>query len=362
MTYADVDLRNARLANVLARNPKADGQFVYAVMTTGVYCQPSCAARPALADNIIFYDTPEHASAAGYRACKRCGPGSARARLAQSLQDAATYVNLHAESPLSLATLADRVGLSPAHFQRSFKATFGVTPKAYHAAARVARFKAGLRSGEDVLAATFDAGYGSTSRAYAQVDGALGMTQAAYRAGGAGEIIHYATATTIYGALLMAATDRGVCFVALDDDDATLLDQLRQEFPQAALVAAVESRPLTDWVAALDAHLSNSSPSPELPLDLRGTAFQIRVWRFLLSVKPGQVKSYAELATGIGAPKATRAVGSACGANRIAVLIPCHRALCSDGGLGGYRWGLERKRALLDAERAATKASDGVAA
>lgn len=265
----------------------------------------------------------------------------------------ATYIAAHAAEPLSLAQLAREAAMSPHHLQRTFTAVMGVSPKAYHAAARLERFKDRLRDGDAVLEATYDAGYGSTSRVYEQVTGGLGMTPSAYRAGGAGETITWAVRETAFGTLLMAATERGVCLVEFGDSERELVARLAAEFPRATLVPAGEAsrEPLDAWMAALDAHVVERAPRPELPLDLRGTAFQIKVWRFLLSVKPGRVVSYGEIATEIGHPDAVRAVGTACGANRIAVLVPCHRALRADGSLGGYRWGLERKRVLLDHER-----------
>ena len=275
--------------------------------------------------------------------------------MADRMQAVARFIERHADEPLPLSRLAGEAGLSPFHLQRSFKAVLGVSPRDYQAAARLKSFKAGLRAGDSVLAATFDAGYGSTSRIYEQVDGGLGMTPSAYRAGGAGETIGYAVRRTALGLVMMAATARGVCFVQFGDSPEGLLDELGREFPRAVLSPAGPdaAAPLDAWMAALDAHLSRGGPRPDLPLEVRGTAFQVRVWRFLMSVKSGEVVSYSEVAAGVGAPRAVRAAAGACAANRLAVLIPCHRALRADGGLGGYRWGLERKRALLDAERAA---------
>jgi AraC family transcriptional regulator of adaptative response/methylated-DNA-[protein]-cysteine methyltransferase len=271
----------------------------------------------------------------------------------------ADYIDAHRDEALPLTRLADQAGMSPFHFQRTFKGVIGVSPKAYHAAARLRAFKARLRDGDNVLRATFDAGYGSTSRVYEQVDGGLGMTPSAYRAGGAGETIVHAVRETALGLLMMAATERGVCFVQFGDDADALLAELSHEFPKAVLAPASpdSAGALDDWMAALADHLAGTAPRPDLPLDLRGTAFQIKVWRFLISVRPGDVVSYSELAAGVGAPKAVRAAASACAANRLAVLVPCHRALRADGGLGGYRWGLERKRALLDAERSGRAAA-----
>jgi AraC family transcriptional regulator of adaptative response/methylated-DNA-[protein]-cysteine methyltransferase len=280
------------------------------------------------------------------------------------MQAIAAFISAHAGEPLSLKSLADKAGLSPFHLQRSFKAVIGVSPKAYHAAERLKTFKSRLRAGESVTTATYEAGYGSTSRVYERVDGALGMTPSAYRAGGAGETIVFAVRATALGELLMAATERGVCSVAFGTNADALETQLRAEFPRAIVQPASSDAesPLDGWMAALDAHLSAGGPRPDLPLDLRGTAFQIRVWRFLLGVKPGDVVRYSEIAAGIGAPRAVRAAAGACAANRLAVLIPCHRALRANGELGGYRWGLERKRALLDAERAGRKGTLDISA
>lgn len=349
-----------RWAALRARAATADGTFVYAVITTGVFCRPSCPARPARPEHVRFFDDGAQAEAAGFRACLRCRPLAAEGRdpMSTRMQALAEFIAAHAEEALPLARLAAEAQLSPFHLQRSFKAVMGVTPKEYQAAKRLGGFKQRLRAGDSVLAATFDTGYGSTSRVYEQVDGGLGMTPSAYRAGGRGETIHWAVRDTALGPLMMAATDRGVCFVQFGETATALEAQLAAEFPKAALAPAGPGADtaLDDWMAALDAHLSRAGPRPDLPLDLRGTAFQIRVWRFLLSIKPGEVLSYGELASGVEAPRAVRAAASACAANRIAVLIPCHRVLRADGGLGGYRWGLERKRALLEAERAARAA------
>jgi AraC family transcriptional regulator of adaptative response/methylated-DNA-[protein]-cysteine methyltransferase len=355
------DTDAARWASVQAHDKSADGKFFYAVKTTGVFCRPSCPARPAKRENVTFYTTVGEAEAAGFRPCRRCHPLAAIGRDPHTslMQDMAAYIVAHAEEALPLARLADQAGMSPFHFQRIFKAVIGVSPKEYQAAERLRAFKGRLREGRSVLGATFDAGYGSTSRVYEQVTGGLGMTPSAYRDGGAGEAIVYAARDTALGLLMMAATERGVCFVQFGDSAPALLDQLAREFPKAHLEPAspAASGPLDAWMAALTKHLAGAGPRPDLPLDLRGTAFHIKVWRFLMSVKPGDVVSYSELAAGAGAPRAVRAAASACAANRVAVLVPCHRALRADGGLGGYRWGLPRKRALLDAERAARAAA-----
>lgn len=342
-------------AAVQSRDIQADGTFFYGVMTTGVYCRPSCAARPARRENVRFFADTGSARAAGLRACKRCKPDSVHpaSALDAELRALGRWIEAHADAPLPLAMLAARVGLSPSYFQRRFAAAFGASPREVQAAARLARLKTALREGDSVAGAIFEAGFSSTSRVYEQVDGRLGMTPSAYRAGGAGETIHHAGRATALGPLMMAATARGVCFVRFGDSADTLLAELAAEYPNAVLQPAPASAALDAWIDALDAHLSAGQPAPDLPLDLKGTAFQLKVWRFLMRIKPGQPISYAELADGIGAPKAVRAAASACARNGVAVLVPCHRVLRGDGSLGGYRWGLERKRALLDAERRA---------
>jgi len=339
---------------IAMRDAQYDGQFVYGVMTTRVYCRPSCASRSAKPENIRFFATPEAAERAGLRPCKRCRPRDRAEEAMRRMQSLARYIEVHADETLPLARLARQAHLSPAHLQRTFKAAIGVSPKAYQDAARFGRLKSGLKAGRSVLDSIADAGFQSTSRVYGSATRSLGMTPSAYRAGGAGETIAYAGRDTVLGPLLMAGTDRGVCFAQFGPNAAALTVQLREEFPKATLVESrmTASRELDAWIKAFEAHLAGSIPRPDLPLDLRGTAFQIKVWRFLLQVPEGEVLSYTELAAGIEAPKAVRAAASACAANRIAVLVPCHRVLRGDGGLGGYRWGLERKRALLDQERA----------
>jgi AraC family transcriptional regulator of adaptative response/methylated-DNA-[protein]-cysteine methyltransferase len=354
VTYRD---DAARWAAVCSRSKDADGAFYYSVRTTGVYCRPSCPSRGAKRGNVAFHVTTADAEAHGFRPCLRCHPLAIIGKdpATERITEIARYITAHADSPLTLATLSTRAGLSPFHFQRTFKAVMGVTPKQFHQDARLVRLKQHLRAGDDVLGATFEAGFGSTARVYVEVDGRLGMTPVAYRQGGAGERIYYAVQETPLGLLMMAATDRGVCFVQFGDNADALNGELQREYPKAAIEpsAATGAPALDRWMEALGAHLALQGPRPDLPLDLRGTAFQIRVWRFLMSIKDGDVLSYAELAVGIGAPKAVRAVAAACAANRIAVLVPCHRVLRSNGGLGGYRWGEARKRVLLDGERRA---------
>ena len=266
----------------------------------------------------------------------------------------ARFIDEHLDESLPLVRLAREANVSPYHLQRSFKTALGVSPKAYQANARLGALKSSLRAGDSVSSAIMDAGFGSTSRVYEQVNGGLGMTPSSYRAGGDGETLHYAVRETALGTMLMAATGRGVCFVHLGENETTLCDTLRTEYPRARLVHSnAEQSPLLDmWIDALNQHVSEGAARPRtIPLDLRGSAFQLRVWRFLLSIKDGDVVSYTEAAAGINQPSAVRAAASACGANNVAVLVPCHRVLRGDGALGGYRWGVERKRALLDRER-----------
>lgn len=341
------------------RDSRYDGVFVYSVRTTGVYCRPSCASRPALAANVRFFATPAAAETAGFRACKRCRPADSEALATRRMRRVARFIDAHAGDRLPLVRLAREAHLSPTHLQRTFKAVLGVSPKAYQDAARLKHVKRGLRAGQRVLDSITAAGFESTSRLYGNATRNLGMTPSAYRAGGQGETIAYAGRHTALGFLLMAATDRGVCFAQFGRDAAALTAQLAEEFPRATLLAsAMSASPELDaWISALEAHIGGSAPRPDLPLDLRGTAFQIKVWRFLLQIPSGAVASYTEVASGIGAASAVRAAASACAANRIAVLVPCHRVLRSDGALGGYRWGLDRKRALLDHERVGRAAS-----
>jgi AraC family transcriptional regulator of adaptative response/methylated-DNA-[protein]-cysteine methyltransferase len=335
-----------------ARDAAYDGRFVYGVASTGIYCRPSCPSRAARPEQLRFFATPAAATAAGFRACKRCQPDAPESAATRRMRDLARYIDAHADEALSLARLAHRAHLSPAHLQRRFKAVLGVSPKAYQDAARLRALKQTLRRGGRVLEAIEGAGFQSTSRIYGNAARNLGMTPSRYRAGGVDETISHAARRTSLGWLVMGATDRGVCFAEFGATRAALEARLRAEFPRATLRAAGPgAAPQLDaWILALEAHLARSAPRPDLPLDLRGTAFQIRVWRFLLGIPTGTTATYRDVASGIGSPAAVRAAASACAANRIAVLVPCHRVLRSDGALGGYRWGLARKRALLDYE------------
>ena len=339
-------------AGITRRDRSLDGQFVYAVITTGVYCRPSCPARTPLRKNIRFFPSPEEAGHAGFRPCKRCRPDDPHYGSAQ-LVELARYIVANAEEKLSLKALAARQGVSPGYLQRTFKAVFGISPKAFQDAARLRTLKSLLKAGDEITGAIFEAGYGAPSRFYENAARQIGMSPKAYRDGGSGEAITYACRDTDLGALMMAATDKGVCFAMFGDSDDELLDQLTAEFPKASFSRSSDNggELLDRWMEALDNHLSEGGPRPDIPLDLRGTAFQIKVWQFLLSIPEGDVVSYSEVAEAIDQPRAVRAAASACGKNRIAVLVPCHRVLRGDGGLGGYRWGVDRKRTLLDSER-----------
>lgn len=344
---------NAQMyAAVANRDAAYDGSLYYGVVTTGVFCKPSCAARLANRENVRFFSDVESASLAGFRPCKRCRPDNLE-RDVEKLIKIARYIEAHADDRLTLADLAKKARLSPTGLQKSFKAAFGVSPKEYQDACRLDRLKSALKRGDDVTGAIFSAGFGSTSRVYGEAPRNMGMTPKTYRAGGAGEKIFYAYRNSSLGSLLMAATERGVCFAQFGDSREALLAQLETEFPNASFFEspATDGPDLNNWIEALDAHLGRHAPRPDLPLDLRGTAFQLKVWRFLLSVREGDVLSYGDLAREIDNPAAVRAVASACGANRVGVLVPCHRVLRGNGELGGYRWGEERKRTLLDMER-----------
>jgi AraC family transcriptional regulator of adaptative response/methylated-DNA-[protein]-cysteine methyltransferase len=341
---------------VRSRDASQDGRFFFGVLTTGVYCRPSCRGRQPLERNVRFYETPAEAERDGLRPCLRCRPLATvnadphATRIARLCR----YIDAHCDETITLADLAARAGLSSFHLQRSFKAIVGVTPKEYRESIRLRKLKSGLRKSSDVTAAIYDAGYGSASRVYERADTRLGMTPKQYRGGGRGVAITHATITTPVGLMLIGATDRGLCFVQFGDSDAELEAALRKEYPAAAIEPMREPHhaDFKKWTNALVAHLAGTRPHLDLPLDIRATAFQMRVWNYLQSIPYGEVQSYSEVAAGIGAPKAIRAVARACATNPIAVVIPCHRVIRGTGDLAGYRWGLNRKRALIDRERA----------
>jgi len=334
---------------IAARDASADGQFVYAVRTTGIYCRPSCPSRRPAQQNVVLYATAMEAAQAGYRACKRCQPQAALHPQAAALKAACQFLREQAEDRPTLAQTARAAGMSPYALQRLFRSVLGVSPRQYHAGQRSQRFRQELAKKSSgrvrVADAVYAAGYGSSSRVYEPAQATLGMTPAQYRARGALQNIRYATAPCALGHILVAATERGICSVALGDGPAQLAAQLQQEFPQAAITQ--DAAELAPALLQVLSHLSQHPRSIELPLDIRATAFQQRVWQALRQIPRGQTVSYAQLAASLGQPKAARAVARACAQNPIALLTPCHRVVGSDGRLSGYRWGVQRKRTLL---------------
>ncbi|MDQ2807359.1 MAG: bifunctional DNA-binding transcriptional regulator/O6-methylguanine-DNA methyltransferase Ada [Chloroflexota bacterium] len=338
---------------VLDRDRQADGQFVYAVRSTGIYCRPSCPSRRPGPDQVAFYPAPAVAEAAGFRACRRCGPeGADHSDGANAVAEICRLLDAEGDMPLTLAVLGQAVGLSPSHLQRVFKRAMGVTPRAYAAARRAERFKAGVRAGDSVGAAGYAAGYGSSSRLYEAAPAALGMTPAEYRRGGVGRQIRYTTAACPLGRLLVAATERGLCMVSLGDSDAPLEAALRADYPAAAITRTEAGSDLDNAVTAILRHLRGEQPALDLPLDVQATAFQRRVWEALRAIPYGQTRTYGAIAAALGTPTASRAVGRACATNMVSLVVPCHRAVGSNGSLTGYRWGVDRKAALLAAEAA----------
>lgn len=338
-----------RWAAVLDRDRQAETAFVYAVVTTGVYCRPGCSSRQPKRANTRFFDDAEAAEAAGFRPCKRCTPRSVGRPDPQreAVLQACRLID-EAEQPPTLDELAAAVGLSPYHFHRLFKQITGITPNAYARARRADRLRATLQEKPTVTDALYDAGYGSSSRLYEESNAALGMTPRTYQNGAPGQIIRYAVAPSYLGQVLVAATDRGICRIDLGDSAAALEARLRETFPQADLRPGDAA--FAETVSAVLSFLEVPKPSLDMPLDIRGTAFQRQVWSALQQIPPGTTMSYAEVAAAIGKPNAVRAVAGACAANTLAVAIPCHRVVRSDGELGGYRWGLARKEALLEHE------------
>lgn len=341
---------------VRQRDRSWDGRFFVAVTTTGIFCRPSCPSRPALRRNVRFFSTVEEAERAGFRACLRCHPKSIPALHpgAERIREVCEFIRRNPGESHPLAGLAARAGLSRYHFHRSFAAVTGVTPKQFVDACRLGSWKTGLRSNDSVTEASFEAGFSSLSRAY-QRAGHLGMTPLQYRRGGEGLTISYAAADSPLGRMMIGATDRGLCFLQFAGGDDELLRMLRAEYPAARLepMSPPFSAEFDLWMDALRAHLAGGRPSLDLPLHIRATAFQLKVWRYLQSIPYGSVHSYSEVAAAIGRPAAARAVAQACARNRVALVIPCHRVIRGTGELGGYRWGLDRKRVLIERERAA---------
>ena len=337
----------------LARDAAADHLFVYGVRSTGVYCRASCAARKPRRDQVVFFPRPKDAERAGFRPCRRCRPhepGTARPQV-DTVRRACRFIDERREDPIRLRQIGEHVGMNMHQLQRTFKRVMGITPRQYADAKRLEGLKERLKEGDTVTRALYDVGYGSSSRLYERAPKQLGMTPATYRRGGQGMRIHYSTAASPLGRLLVAGTKRGVCAVYLGDSDPDLESTLRAEYPAAEVR---RGSGLADrWIGAVVDHLKGRQPDLDLPLDVQATAFQRRVWEELRAIPYGSTRTYGEIARRLGEPGAARAVGRACAANPVCIVVPCHRAVREDGGPGGYRWGAKRKERLLARERSA---------
>ena len=336
---------------VLNRDRTSNGKFVYGVRSTRIYCRPSCPSRRPNRTQVVFFESGGAARQAGFRACRRCRPDNTSAADPQTemIQRACQLLDADAkEGGISLSALGWALGVSPYHLQRTFKQVMGVTPRQYAEDRRLARFKQQVKSGDGVTAALYNAGYGSSSRLYEKAPQQLGMTPATYRQGGRGIVIQYSILACTLGRLLVAGTERGVCAIRLGDSDEELEESLRSEFAAAEILR--DDAALWAWAENLLQHLEGHQLQLNLPLDIRATAFQMRVWRELQAIPYGGTRSYSQVAAAIGQPSATRAVARACATNPVAVVIPCHRVVRQDQSLGGYRWGIDRKRRLLEQE------------
>lgn len=337
---------------VTARDRAADGKFVFAVRTTGIFCRPSCPAKRPNRGNVEFFLSAEEAIASGFRACKRCNPAETVRTLGEKrVRDAAMYIEAHPDEPIFLDALAARVTLSPFHLQREFKKNFGLTPRAYQAALRVGRLKFGLAAGNTVSRAMYNAGFGSSRAAYETASKTMGMTPGEFRRGGEGKRIRYEIAKSPLGKILVAATDKGLCSVAIGDHASELERELANTFPGAQITNTKGAdKQMSKWVEIVSA-IAAGKKTQSPPLDISGTAFQLKVWDALRQIPAGSTRSYSQVATDLGLKGASRAVGSACGKNPVALVIPCHRVMRNDGAPGGYRWGVERKTRILAAEK-----------
>jgi AraC family transcriptional regulator of adaptative response/methylated-DNA-[protein]-cysteine methyltransferase len=351
------DDHEAQWQAVLTKDARVDGQFVFAVSSTGVYCRPSCPSRRPNREHVSFFQLPESAEQAGFRACLRCHPRDARAAdpQIQMAQEICRLIEENDGEPITLSRLSEQLSISSFHLQRTFKSIMGITPKDYAETCRVNKFKQGVRKGDGITNAIYDAGFGSSSRLYENASSQLGMTPATYGKGGRGAVINYAIVETPLGRLLVAATNKGVCSVMLGDSDALLKSQLLNEFPAAEIHQ--DEKPLRAAVSAIVEHLKHKSPHIDLPLDIQATAFQRQVWEQLRVIPYGETHSYSEVAKAIGQQKAVRAVARACATNPVALVIPCHRVIREDKSLGGYRWGLERKKKLLEREKESSRST-----
>jgi AraC family transcriptional regulator of adaptative response/methylated-DNA-[protein]-cysteine methyltransferase len=337
---------------VVARDPKRDGEFFFAVATTGVYCRPSCAARRPRRENVQFFGTPEAAEKAGYRACLRCRPRAFTGNTeSDGVKAICRFIEQHLDEPMTLGRLAKEFHQSPFHLQRRFKAVVGITPREYADSCRLKMLKRNLQAGDSVTRAMYDAGYGSSSRLYERTASQLGMTPDKYRRGAIAATIRYTIADSPLGRMLIAATEKGICAIQFARTESELIEGLKREFPFA--MRRRDDGELQAWVHTLLHHLRGKDLNSSLPLDIRATAFQRQVWAYLQSIPFGETKSNGEVAKAIGKPRAFRAVARACATNPVAVAIPCHRVVREDGSMGGYRWGMERKKALLEMEHGA---------
>lgn len=342
---------DTKVAAVMDRDSTQDGQFFYAVKTTGIYCRPSCSSRNPNPENICFYDLPEQAEQDGFRPCLRCRPDLVKiadpklSLTRQICRLIETHVTKDSAGKISLAALAEETGYSEDHLSRSFKKVLGVSPIEYYDNLRISRLKKNLQAGDSISGAAYGAGFGSSSRLYEKAHARLGMTPASYAKGGLGAEIAYSFADCFLGRMLVAGTRHGVCAVYFGDQDAKLLQELHLEFPKAEIAPDIGK--LEDWTKQIIEFLERTSNTlPEIPLDMYGTAFQRRVWQELLKIGPGSTKTYRDVAEEMGQPKSARAVGRACATNPVSLIVPCHRVIGTDGKLHGYRWGLERKEAL----------------
>lgn len=333
---------------VLNRDRTFDGRFVYAVRSTGIYCRPTCPSRRPGRSQVLFFGAAVEAERAGFRPCLRCEPDAGNIQQAKLLHELCRYLECNSSEHLPLRALSRRFNISSSHLNRVFKRALGISISQYAKACRMKSFKAAVRRGTDVTTAMYEAGFGSSSRLYEASDSNLGMTPAVYKKGAGAVQIRYTTSACSLGRLLVASTDRGICAVTLGNVDSELVSALRKEYPEAGITR--DRSYLRDAVIGLLSHISGVEPCPEFPLDIRATAFQRRVWQELRSIPFGTTRSYSEIASRIGKPKATRAVAQACASNPVALLIPCHRVIGKDGAPGGYRWGKDRKRKLLENE------------
>jgi AraC family transcriptional regulator, regulatory protein of adaptative response / methylated-DNA-[protein]-cysteine methyltransferase len=342
---------NQKWSMVLARDARADGRFVYAVRSTGVFCRPTCPSRRPRRENVEFFDSPTLAQQAGYRPCRRCSPLERNAQ-AQKIEAACRYIDENLDVTLTLTAISRKVEISPFHFQRLFKRVLGISPRQYQQARRAGKFRQALLSEGRVTDAIYEAGYSSSSRAYEGIPAQLGMTPSAFRRKGEGVAIRYTVAGTELGKLLIATTERGVCSVRFGENDAALLRELKHDFAAAEIHRDDEGlKPLAAQVTQL---LSGAPGASTIPTDIQGTAFQQLVWETLRRIPRGETRSYAEVAQTIGRPKAVRAVANACASNPVALVVPCHRVVQKNGSLAGYRWGVKRKARLLEKEQSAT--------